>query len=100
MYARITGNEPRSSRRNSESHCFVGEVSSSTSKVSPSDGSDWGSEGLGRREERSFGGVDVGDEFLGRRNLGSQDLVSLESSMASMRGMIILRERSIATEEI
>ena len=41
--------------------------------------------GLGRREERSFGGVVDGVEFLERKNLGSHDLESFESSMASMR---------------
>lgn len=35
------------------------------------------------REVRSFGGVEVGEDFEDRRNLGSQDLVSFESSILS-----------------
>jgi hypothetical protein len=42
---------------------------------------DWGSEGFGRREERSFGGVDIGVVLLeDRKNLGTHEK-SLESSI-------------------
>lgn len=74
--------------RNSASHCLAVDSFSPTSYVSPSDGEEevgFGSVGLDIREVRSFGGVggvDVEvDCLFGRRNLGIQDLESLESSM-------------------
>ncbi len=88
MYAKITGIEPRNRRRNSESHLFAG-LESSTSYVWPKLRS---SSGFGRRDVRSFGGVEEGVE--GRRNLGSQELVFFESSI------LVARKKSDTVLEI
>ena len=46
-----------------------------------------GEEGFGRRELRSFGGLEVGEDLEERRNLGSHDLVSFESSILLKRSI-------------
>jgi len=65
---------------------------SPSSYVSPSEAdedTDWGSEGLGRRRERSFGGVEIGEDLEDRRNLGSQNLASAELAIVLKGGMAI-----------